>query len=321
MTSIKDYGGEFALIDLITKKARGREVIVGIGDDAAVLKYDSRRLLLWTTDMMVESDHFNTRWSTPRQIGRKAMEANVSDIAAMGGLPKQALVSISLPDDTQIEYIEELYRGMRDVCRRYGFDIVGGNTTHGQKIVIDVSLLGLVEKNRLRLRSDARKGDLVCVTGDLGKSRAGLETLKKGLMGDVRDHLEPKCRLKEAREIGKHANAMIDVSDGLASEVNHICERSRVGAEIDKQKIPVSKNTLKLAEKLHRDARDFALQGGEDFELVFTIPEKKLRKIRIGCPVTVVGRIVDRKKGAVLLDNGRRTRLGGGFDHFRAGKN
>lgn len=317
MTSIKDYGGEFALIDLISRKPKDRSIVVGMGDDTTVVGYNKKYFLLWTTDMLVEGDHFNLKWSTPRQIGRKAMEINVSDIAAMGGLPKYALTSISLPYDTQVEFVDELYRGMRDVCRRYGFEIVGGNTTHGTRIVIDVSILGLVEKNRLRLRSDAKVGDLICVTGDLGKSTAGLETLKAGLNGNVKDHLEPKCRLKEARVVSKYANAMIDVSDGLASEVNHICEMSKVGAEVTKERIPVSKNTFKLAKKLEKDAYDFALHGGEDFELVFTIPKKKLEKIKIKCPITIVGRIANKRQGVKLVDRGKKIPLMGGYDHFK----
>jgi thiamine-monophosphate kinase len=318
MTSIKDFGGEFALIDLINRKPKDKRIIVGIGDDTAVLEYDRKHFMLWTVDMQVEGDHFNANWSTPRQIGRKAMEVNVSDIAAMGGFPKYALVSISLPQETQIEFVHELYKGMREACRAHGFEIVGGNTTHGVNMVIDVSLIGFVEKNRLRLRSNAKVNDLICVTGDLGKSTAGLEALKAGLKGlNVRSHLEPRCRLKEAREISKYANAMIDVSDGLASEVNHICQTSNTGAVVFKDAIPLSRNTRLLASRLNKDPYHFALHGGEDYELVFTIPESKLDRIRLKCQVSVVGRILDRKKGIFMEDNNERVPLRGGYDHFR----
>lgn len=318
MTSIKKFGGEFALIDLIKRRPKDRRVVVGIGDDTAVLEYDGKRFMLWTVDMQVEGDHFNTRWSTPRQIGRKAMEVNVSDIAAMGGLPKYALVSISLPEETQVEFVDELYRGMRDACRAYGFEIVGGNTTHGVKTVIDISIIGFVEKNRLCLRSGAKAGDLICVTGDLGESAAGLEALKAGLKNvDATAHLEPRCRLKEAREISKHANALIDVSDGLASEVKHICEMSKTGAVVLKDAIPLSGNTRLLAGRLNKDPYEFALHGGEDFELVFTIPDGKLSRIKLECPITVVGRIVKKKQGVTLMDNGKKIPLQGGYDHFK----
>lgn len=317
--NVRDFGGEFALIDLIKRKPRDSRVVVGIGDDTAVIEYDRKRFMLWTVDMQVEGDHFNTSWSTPRQIGRKAMEVNVSDIAAMGGFPKYALVSISLPQETQMEFVEEVYRGMRDACRAYGFEIVGGNTTHGVKTVIDISIIGFVEKNRLCLRSDAKVNDLICVTGDLGESAAGLEALKAGLEdADVRGHLEPRCRLREAREIAKHANALIDVSDGLASEVKHICDMSKTGAVVYRDAIPISRNTRLLAGRLKKDPYGFALHGGEDFELVFTIPEGKLHKIKLKCPVTVVGRILEKKRGVCLTDNGKRIPLEGGYDHFKA---
>ncbi|MFH1125697.1 MAG: thiamine-phosphate kinase [Candidatus Altiarchaeota archaeon] len=323
MTSIKKFGGEFALIDVMAKiigRPKDKSVVVGIGDDTAVVEFDKKHYLLFTVDMLVESDHFRKEWSTPEQIGMKAMEINVSDIAAMGGLPKYALVSISLPEDTPVEFIKKIYGGMSKIARKYKFDIIGGNTTHGRSLVIDVIVIGLVDKDKVCRRSDARVGDLICVTGDLGKSTAGLETLKAGLKGDVKEHLEPKCRLKEAQEIAKYANAMIDVSDGLASEVNHICEMSKVGAEVFKGKIPMSKNTLKLAKNLKKDAYSFALHGGEDFELVFTIPKQKLEKIKIRCPVTVVGRIVDKRYGANLVNKGEKIPLKGGYDHFKIDK-
>jgi len=317
MTSIKKIGGEFALIDLIARKPKDKNIVTGIGDDTAVLNYDKKSYLLWTVDMQVEGDHFNRRWSTPEQIGKKAMEINVSDIAAMGGLPKYALVSISLPENTQAEFVGKMYKGMREVCKKYDFEIVGGNTTHGKNMVIDISIIGFVEKERLRLRSHAKIGDLICVTGDLGKSTAGLETLKAGLKGNVKSHLEPKCRLNEAREIAKHANAMIDVSDGLASEVRHICEMSKKGAVLLKEKIPLSENTKKLARNLGKNPYDFALHGGEDFELVFTIPKNKLSRIKTKCPITTVGRILDKKQGIKLMDKGKEIALGRGYDHFK----
>jgi len=320
MTSIRRLGGEFALINAIAKvtgKPKNKRVVVGIGDDAAVLAYDKKHYMLLTVDMLVEGDHFSQKWSTPEQIGMKAMEVNVSDIAAMGGLPEYALISISLPEDVPVESVIRVYKGMNTVARKYNFDIIGGNTTHGKNLIIDIIIAGFVEKDRLCLRSGAKIGDLVCVTGDLGKSAAGLETLKAGFKGNVKPHLEPKCRLKEARMISLHANAMIDVSDGLASEVGHICERSNVGAEVFKEKIPISKNTLSLAKKVGKDPYDLALHGGEDFELVFTIPEEKLENIKIACPITIVGRIVDKKRGIYLVDKGRRMPPGSGYDHFK----
>ncbi|MCX6695763.1 MAG: thiamine-phosphate kinase [Candidatus Altiarchaeota archaeon] len=319
MASIPEFGGEFALIDAMVRKLgklRDGSVVVGIGDDTAVIKFNKKYYLLWTVDMLVEGDHFRRGWSTPKQVGMKAMEANVSDIAAMGGFPKYALVSISLPDDVSVEYMERMYEGMQSVAGKHGFSIIGGNTTHGKNIVVDTTIIGLVEKDRLRLRSGARVGDLICVTGDLGKSKAGLELLLAGKKGYLKYHLEPKCRLKEARVISKHANAMIDVSDGLASEVCHICDRSGTGAMILKHSIPLSKTTIASAKALGKDPFQYALNGGEDYEIVFTIPRRKLRKMRLKTPVSVVGVITGKKQGVKLLDGRKIVNLSGGFDHF-----
>ncbi len=312
---ISEIGGEFALIERVTRKVKDKSVKVGIWDDAAVIKWKKNLFLVLTTDMLVENDHFSLKWSTPFQIGAKAMEANVSDIAAMGALPKYALVSIALSKKVSVKFAEELYRGFYSVARKYGFELVGGDTTHGKLIVLNVCMVGEVDKRNLRLRSDAKVGDLICVTGDLGKSAAGLEVLRKRKKGNVKQHLEPKARLKEAGKIAPYVNAMIDVSDGLASEVRHICEMSSVGARIFKERIPLSKNTKKLAKKVKKSPHDFALNGGEDFELVFTTPKKNLKKIR-GVKYSVVGEILPKKDGIFLLENGKKTALGKGFEHF-----
>ncbi len=314
MTGMAEFGGEFKLIDHITRPGGA---YVGVGDDAAVLEHKRGRYLLFTTDMLCEGDHFRRQWSTPRQIGMKSMEVNVSDIASMGGLPTYAVVSISLTRDVTVEYMRELYRGMYSVADKYGFKIVGGDTTHSNTMTINVAMLGEVEKKRLSLRSDAEIGDLICVTGDLGKSMAGLRLLLKGKRGYVKSHLEPKARLSAARDISRYCNAMIDVSDGLASEVNHICEKSRVGAMVYGGKVPLSKKTRDAAKALGEDPLDYALNGGEDFELVFTIPPKKLPKINAGCPITVVGRIVPHLEGSMIDYKGGVKPLTGGFDHFK----
>ncbi|MFH1055806.1 MAG: thiamine-phosphate kinase [Candidatus Altiarchaeota archaeon] len=311
---IKDIGGEFALIDRV---ARRGGAVVGVGDDAAVLKYTKEKHLLFTTDMLCEGDHFNLLWSTPKEIGMKAMEVNVSDIGAMGGLPTYAVISLSLKPDTSVEFMDGFYEGIYKAADEYNVKVVGGDTTHAALMVVNVALLGEVEKDMLSLRSDAKVGDLICVTGDLGKSTAGLELLKAGIKGDVKAHLQPKCRLKEARKIAKYCNALIDVSDGLASEVNHICEMGRVGAVVHRDRIPVSKSTVESARKVGKDPVEYALNGGEDFELVFTVPKKRMGKIKVDCPVTVVGEILERKQGALLESNGTRRQLKGGYDHFK----
>jgi thiamine-monophosphate kinase len=316
---IKEIGGEFGLIKRISRKIKDKTVANQIGDDTAVIKVGGKTLLL-TIDSLVEDDHFALRWSTPEQVGMKAMEANVSDIAANGGRPRYALISICLKEDTEVEFVDGLYKGIYSVADKYGFEVVGGNFTHGKQIVIDVALIG--ETKKPVLRSGAKAGDLICVTGDLGKSKAGLELFRHFGNGAksfdaVKAHLEPKCRLKESMIIAQFASAMIDVSDGLAPEIGHICERSLVGAAIYREKIPVSKSTFFAAELVKKDAYDFALYGGEDYELVFTLPGKRMKELKKKFPnFSVVGKIIPRKHGIYLLEGRQKKRLGKGYDHF-----
>lgn len=316
---IKEIGGEFALIKRISRKIRDKSVLTQIGEDTAVVKVGGKLLLL-TTDTLVEDDHFSLRWSTPFQIGMKAMEVNVSDIAANGGRPRYALISLCLKEDTEVEFVDELYRGIYSAADKYGFEIVGGNLTHGKQIVIDVAMIG--EAQKPVLRSGAKIGDLICVTGDLGRSRAGLELFMhfgEGAkrFGVAKAHLEPRCRLKESQIISKFASAMIDVSDGLAPEIGHICEMSKVGAVVYKEKIPLSGQTLAAAELVKKDAYDFALHGGEDFELVFTLPEKRMKQLKKRfSDFSAVGKILPAKDGIYLLDRGKKKDLGKGYDHF-----
>ncbi|MFH1721627.1 MAG: thiamine-phosphate kinase [Candidatus Altiarchaeota archaeon] len=319
--NIKEIGGEFALIEKVTRKSKDPKVVIGVGDDAAVIDVGMPKYLLITTDMLCEGDHFRCDWYTPRQIGAKAMEANVSDVAAMGGLPRHAFVSIALTESTTVEWVEEFYKGLYEVADRFGFEIIGGDTTHSSKVIVSITLTGEVEPDNLRLRSHAKVGDMIVVTGDLGKSKAGLELLLKGvenIRGSL-PHLEPKCRLEEARIIAPVAHAMIDVSDGLASEVNHICEQSHVGARVYAEKIPIEAVTEGAASTCGHDPLNYALNGGEDYELVFTIEEEKIGELKkkLECPLTVVGEITEKEKGILLIDQkGKENPLKGGYDHF-----
>ena len=312
--------GEFGLIDNIKKNIKlfSNEVIAGIGDDAAVLKYDKKSYMLFTTDMLVENDHFSLKFSSPMQIGMKAIEQNVSDIAAMGGVPRFGVISLALPNDIHADFVDGLYKGINKKSRQYKIDIVGGNITHSRWIVINVALIGFVEKKYLALRSGAKIGDLIFCSGDVGKSTAGLELLRHNKKGkSIKPHLEPKSRLRLARELVKIGiNSMIDVSDGVASEVGHICNESKVGAVIYSDKIPISKNTIIDAKKVGKDAIDFALYGGEDFELVFTAKKNKLRQLK-KFDAAVIGEIVGNKNGIKLIRNGKKINIESGFDHFR----
>ena len=317
---VKNIGGEFALIKRIKEKSKifSKDVVVGIGDDAAVLKYSNKDYLLFTTDMLVENDHFSLKYSTPQQIGMKAMEQNVSDIAAMGGLPGFAVISLALPNNIDLEFVKRLYDGITKKAKKYKTNIVGGNITHSKEIVVNVALLGFVEKKYLTLRSGAKIGDLIFCSGDVGSSTAGLELLMHNLKGkSIKAHLEPECRLDLARKLVKIGiNSMIDVSDGVASEVKHICEESKVGALIYADKIPISKNTVIDAKKVGKDAIDFALYGGEDFELLFTAGKSKLKQLKMH-GVSVIGEVVEKSMGVKLIKNNKKINLRDGYDHFK----
>ncbi|MBW1677294.1 MAG: thiamine-phosphate kinase [Deltaproteobacteria bacterium] len=310
--------GEFGLINRLTREAKNPNIVVGIGDDAAVLR-NGEEFILYTTDMLMEGDHFRMDWATPEQIGRKAMACNISDIAAMGGVAEFALVSIALTDNIDVETVEGIYRGMHEVANRHGVEIIGGDTTHGRVMVLNVVVTGKADEENLSLRSGAKVGDYILVTGPLGGSRAGLELLLRRLREPerpVRKHLDPGCRMDIAYKIAPIANAMIDVSDGLASEVGHICERSGVGAVVEKERITLSEETIEAGRIVGKDPYGFALKGGEDFELVFTVSPGNLERAkRFG---TVVGRIAEREKGIHLVSpDGKITSLEGGYDHFR----
>jgi len=315
---IKDIG-EFGLINRIKKSTKlfSKEVVIGIGDDAAVLKFDKNHYIIFTTDMLVENDHFSLKFSTPEQIGMKAIEQNASDVAAMGGIPKYAVISLALPDYADVEFVDRLYNGINKKSRKYKISIVGGNIAHSREIIANIALIGFVEKKYLALRSTAKVGDIIFCSGDVGKSSVGLELLKHNIEGkSIKRHLEPECRLDLARKLVKvGVNSMIDVSDGVASEIKHICKQSNVGAMIYADKLPLSKDTIMDSKKINKNPLDFALYGGEDFELVFTANKNKLKQLK-KYDVTVIGEIVDKKYGVKLIKNNKKVDLEIGFDHF-----
>lgn len=319
--NIQELGGEFSLLKRIVRPVDGRGVVVGPSDDCAVLDYDAENYLLLTTDMLVEENHFSLRWSTPFQVGKKLVECNVSDIVSMGGTPLHAVVSIALKKETPVEFVDGLYRGIYSAAKRHGVQIVGGDTVRGKEYSFNLALLGTVPKALYRLRSGAKSGELLCVTGRLGGSAAGLELLKRGKNGSTKKHLEPESRLaSEGQAIARFASAMIDVSDGLASEARHFCEQSKVGAVIEAEKVPLASEALSAASALGCSALDFALYGGEDYELLFAIAEEKVAVLRKEFDdFSVIGRIVAASEGLCLLEGREKKALGKGFDHF-AGK-
>ena len=251
--------GEFGLIDVLKKYAPVSKLVVkGIGDDAAVLPYSNKEYLLLTTDMLAEGSHFTRRMSA-LAIGHKAIACNISDIAAMGGYPTFAVVSIGIPKNLSVRYIEDIYKGMRTIAREYNVSIVGGDTIKTDKIVINVALLGLVEKKNLVTRDGARAGDWIFVTGPLGGS------LHSGR------HLNFTPRVAQARFLVENfkPSAMMDISDGLSGDLNHVLKASKVGARLDLATIPK-----------HRAVSLFqALNDGEDFELLFTLSAGKARSL------------------------------------------
>jgi thiamine-monophosphate kinase len=309
---VKDIG-EFGLIDLISKKSKNKDVLVGIGDDAAVIK--TKGLQVLTTDCLVEGDHFRRDWFTPKQIGMKSIEINVSDVGAMGGTPRYSLVSLALPRNLDVSFVKEMYQGMWKSCDRYGVEIIGGNMTHCEKIVISITLIGEVRKENLSLRSGAKPGDYIFVSGHLGNGRAGLRLFQEKINGfekAKKDYLEPKSQQKIAMKLAPYANSMIDVSDGLAPEIQHICSESRCGAIIYKDKIPIKDEIRQVAKTLDEDEYDYALYGGEDFELVYTVSKDNIDKVK----GYLVGEITKNKRLKIITNKKEEIIIKQGYDHF-----
>ncbi len=321
--------GEFGLIDLIKNRILSKDgrVLVNIGDDAAVIRPSEDRLLIFTTDTLMERVHFDLTYCTFEQIGWKAMVANLSDVAAMGGLPKFALVTIGLPKSISVGNVISIYDGMTDIAKRYRCKLIGGDTIFSPKgIFVSIALLGEVEKKSLVKRSGAQKGDLVCVTGDLGESQAGLEFLKKNprkTSSLARKQLNPFPRINEARILVKNLriSSMVDISDGLSSELFHLTEESNLGAIIYEEKIPISQNCIKAGRLLKKPPLLWALSSGEEYELLFTISKKELRnleQVKRKMKVSVIGEMVDEREPITLQKrSGKKLKLKKtGFKHF-----
>jgi len=309
--------GELGLIDIIRRKIKNKNknIKIGIGDDCAVIKIGSKLMVL-TTDSLIENDHFSLDYFKPEQIGKKAIEANVSDIASMGAIPKYALVSLSLRKDLEIKIFKRIYDGILKAAKKYNIDVIGGNLTHANQISININMIGFVEEENLCLRSQAKPGDFILVTGPLGNSTAGLNLFLNNIKGFNRvkkEHLEPKANLHKVKKFLNYINAMEDVSDGLAAEIKNICKESKVGAVILKNKIPIKKDIVKAAAVVEKSPLDYALFGGEDFELVFTVSKENLNKVK----GIVIGRI-RKKRGVYILDNNKEKLISKtGYDHFR----
>jgi thiamine-monophosphate kinase len=331
--------GEFGVIERIARflPGGGDSVIVGIGDDVAVLRTSGENYLLATCDIQVEDVHFIRSVTTPYQLGRKAIAINLSDIAAMGGQPSWALVSLALPPDTRVEFVDELYRGMMDQLGDAGASLVGGNLSKIEHaMVIDVFLLGQAKAGQFLCRKGAREGDLILVTGALGDSRAGLELLRTPKLA-VSDrarrqvstaHLTPQPRLIEGRILAETGlvHAMLDVSDGTLGDLRHICDASGVGVEIWPADLPISAAAREVAAAAGENVVDWALTGGEDYELLFTVAPADSSRLqqeleaRSGTPARVIGRILPAAAGTRLryADGEVKSHVAStGWDHFQ----
>jgi thiamine-monophosphate kinase len=334
--------GEFGLIERIRKllpDAASSDVLVGIGDDVAVLDPGGDKLWLATCDVQVEGSHFLRDAISPRDLGRKALAINLSDIASAGGSPRFALMSLGLPRGLDVAFVDELYIGLREEASLFGVDIVGGNLSsvrHG--LFIDIFLLGEAPKGEVLLRSGARAGDLLLVTGTLGDAAAGVATLLDPSLTTTPEYLQtakdrrdgPTPRVREGRLIGASglAHAMIDLSDGLAGDLGHLCEQSRVGARIVARGLPVAKENRELSASARGDEWHFALHGGEDYELLFAVPPSKAQELtetiehETGTPVSIVGELLPEGSGIELtFPDGRSVPLEErGWDHFEKGQ-
>jgi len=324
--------GEFGLINRIRKwiTASDPALIQGIGDDVAVIEVGTKALLI-TTDILIEDIHFNKSWIDPFQLGKKALAVNLSDIASMGGAPKYFLISIGLPKNLPLSFFSSFYRGLKKEANQFRVELIGGDTSLAQKITINICLLGEGKKSDLLFRKGAKVGNDLFVSGTLGDAALGLKILQgkgktKGAEGLIQKHLSPRPRVELGQAIAKHhlATAMIDVSDGLLIDTSHLLEESGVGARIWEDQIPLSGLYQKWIHSFSRDSFQFALSGGEDYELLFTAPSKMRKRIAsfthsLKIPITRIGEILPQKEGLhIIKKNGKDyspSHLG--FEHFK----
>lgn len=330
-------GSEFAFIGRIAHLAAavpgyaGVQIVRGIGDDTAVLKIGSQALL-WATDMMVEGVHFRLDLSDPFRLGWKALAVNLSDIAAMGGVPAGALLSCAFPSRLLGAWGEELIGGFVQCAKQFECPILGGDTNRSDRVVLDVSVLGVVEGEPL-LRSTTKPGDRLFVTGQLGDSRAGLERLLRDGLAKaeaddpdaVRSHLQPVPRLSAGQSAARHgASAMMDLSDGLGADLPKLCMASGCGAVVEERLIPVGESAKRWALQTGQKAVLFAAAGGEDYELLIAVPPERVDSFRTGVasegdvPLTEIGYLASEEGIVMKGEDGQRVPLPAGWEHFSA---
>lgn len=323
-TEISDLG-EFRLIDIITRdiKLFNDSTLKGVGDDAAILHFNSDEKVLMSTDLLVEGIHFHLSYVPLKHLGYKAAMVNFSDMAAMNALPRQITVSLALSNRFSLEAIEELYSGIKLACEKYEVDLVGGDTTSSTSgLVISITVLGTAKKDRVVERSGAKDKDILLTTGDLGAAYAGLLLLERerkvfektpGVQPDLAGYeyllerqLKPEARIdivKKFEELDILPTSMIDISDGLASEILHLCKESKVGCHLYEDKIPIDVQTHQVAESFNMHPVTLPLNGGEDYQLLFTINQDDYKKIENDESFIVIGHMMDEATGAQMITN------------------
>ena len=332
--------GEFGFIKRISRGCliRPDNIVKAIGDDAAAFETSSDQLTLITTDLLVERVHFLREAISGFDLGYKALAVNLSDIAAMGGTAREAFVSIAIPDDCHLDYLEAIYSGIKDLAASFDVNVLGGDTTSSKKdLIINIVVQGIVSKEELLCRDAARAGDLIFSTGFLGDSKAGLHLILNQIDADtarlaalLKAHLVPQPHLAEGRFLARQpgVHAAIDTSDGLSSDLAHIAEESRVGARLYADKIPISPNLEDFCIRFDFDPVDYALSGGEDYTLLCTIAPQHADKIanafekEFKRPLFAIGEITAKQQIEVVFTDGKTKSITPtGWDHFKAREN
>ena len=317
--------GEFGLIDRLTQhiQIKNKSTLKGVGDDAAVFDYGDK-CVVFSTDLLTEGVHFNLMYVPLKHLGYKSVIVNLSDIYAMNARPKQITVSLAISNKFSVEAVEELYSGIHLACENYGVDLVGGDTTSSLTgLTISISALGEARQEDLVYRSGAKPGDLLCVSGDLGGAYMGLQLLERenevfkvnpneqpqlqGYDYILGRQLKPEARgdvIAAFEKLKIKPTSMIDISDGLSSEILHLCKNSKVGCNLFEEKVPMDLQTKKMAEELNINPLVAALNGGEDYELLFTLSPEDAQKLKHDPDFTVIGEITEAAEGANLLTTG-----------------
>jgi thiamine-monophosphate kinase len=320
--------GEFGLIEHLTRniEIQNASTIVGVGDDGAVIDHFGKQTVI-STDLLIEGIHFDLMYTPLQHLGYKSVVVNLSDIYAMNATPTQITLSIGISNRISLEALDEFYEGVYAACEKYGVDLVGGDTASSQKgFIISVTAIGEVSPDKFVKRSTAQKGDLLCCTGDLGAAYLGLILLERekkiflenpGVKADLEGEkyvigrlLKPEARKDQIeffQQAGIMPTSMMDISDGLSSEILHICRESELGCVLYEEKIPIAEDTRNAAFKFELDPTACALSGGEDYELLFTVPQQDYDKLVLNEQISVIGYMTEQEKGSKIITKGGNT--------------